>query len=52
MRLFPPRIVPIVLRVSNARDADHIFRLLMGDNVEKRRRFIENNAFNVKNLDV
>ena len=36
----------------DAREADRIFRLLMGDNVEERRRFIEENAINVKNLDV
>lgn len=36
----------------DAREADRIFRLLMGDNVENRRRFIEDNAGNVKNLDV
>jgi len=36
----------------DAREADRIFRLLMGDNVEDRRRFIEENAMNVKNLDV
>jgi DNA gyrase subunit B len=36
----------------DAREADRIFRLLMGDNVEQRRRFIEDNAINVKNLDV
>jgi len=33
-------------------DADRIFRLLMRDKVEVRRRFIEDNAANVKNLDV
>jgi DNA gyrase subunit B len=36
----------------DAREADRIFRLLMGDNVEQRRRFIEDNAANVKNLDI
>ncbi|UCC30779.1 MAG: DNA gyrase subunit B [Phycisphaerales bacterium] len=36
----------------DAREADRIFRLLMGENVEERRRFIEENATNVKNLDI
>ena len=36
----------------DAREADRIFRLLMGEDVEQRRRFIEDNAINVKNLDV
>ncbi len=36
----------------DAREADRTFSLLMGDNVEARRRFIEENAGNVKNLDV
>ena len=36
----------------DAREADRIFRLLMGESVEQRRRFIEDNATNVKNLDV
>jgi DNA gyrase subunit B len=36
----------------DAREADRIFRLLMGDHVEDRRRFIEDNAVNVMNLDL
>lgn len=32
--------------------ADEIFPLLMGEEVEPRRKFIEDNALNVKNLDV
>ncbi|MGB0714841.1 MAG: DNA gyrase subunit B [Phycisphaerae bacterium] len=36
----------------DAREADRIFRLLMGESVEQRRRFIEDNATSVKNLDV
>jgi len=36
----------------DAVEADRVFSLLMGENVEKRRRFIEDNAAIVKNLDV
>ena len=36
----------------DASEADRIFSILMGENVELRRDFIERNAVNVKNLDV
>ncbi len=36
----------------DALEADHIFSILMGEDVEKRRQFIEANATRVKNLDV
>ena len=36
----------------DSQEADRMFTVLMGDSVEERRRFIEDNAINVKNLDV
>ncbi len=36
----------------DASEADQMFSVLMGENVEQRRRFIDENAIHVKNLDV
>ncbi|MDO9028050.1 MAG: DNA topoisomerase IV subunit B, partial [Candidatus Roizmanbacteria bacterium] len=38
--------------IENAADADRTFSILMGDDVEPRRAFIEKNAKYVRNLDV
>ena len=40
------------VKVEDMVEADGVFSVLMGDQVEPRRQFVEENALNVKNLDV
>ena len=41
-----------LLDIQDAAEADETFSILMGDKVEPRREFIEQNAKYVQNLDV
>jgi DNA gyrase subunit B len=40
------------VQIEDAVSADEVFTVLMGDEVEPRRKFIQRNAFSVNNLDV
>ena len=50
--LDPNARVMLQVRLDDAVQTDQIFSILMGDQVEPRRDFIEKNALNVKNLDI
>jgi DNA gyrase subunit B len=46
------KFLRVDLNEQNTVEADRMFTILMGDVVEPRRQFIEDNALNVRNLDV
>jgi DNA gyrase subunit B len=40
------------VKLEDIAETEHIFTTLMGEDVESRRKFIEENALDVKNLDI
>jgi DNA gyrase subunit B len=48
----PERRILQRVQADEAEEAERMVSLLMGDNVERRRQFIEENALSVKNLDI
>ncbi|MFN3821573.1 MAG: DNA topoisomerase IV subunit B, partial [bacterium] len=48
----PERRTIVQVSIEDAAEADRLFSILMGDKVEPRRQFIEENARFVRNLDI
>ncbi len=48
----PDRRRLLQVKIEDATEAETIFSVLMGEQVEPRRKFIEANALDVRNLDI
>jgi len=48
----PDKRTLLEVRIDDVVETDQMFTVLMGDAVEPRRKFIEDNALDVRNLDV
>jgi DNA gyrase subunit B len=48
----PDRRTLLSVKLEDLTETEHIFSTLMGEDVEARRKFIEDNALDVKNLDI
>jgi len=48
----PEKRTLLQVRLEDAVESEEIFSTLMGEGVESRRKFIEENALDVKNRDV
>lgn len=48
----PEQRILLRVNVEDAMQADEIFTILMGEKVEPRKEFIQQNAKNVVNLDI
>ncbi len=48
----PENRILLQVKIEDTIEADQVFSVLMGDQVEPRRQFVESNALNVRNLDI
>ena len=48
----PQKRTLLQVKVEDVVEADEIFTILMGEDVEPRREFIQNNALEVRMLDI